>query len=201
MTIDISEAKLARNEFTLWLGWTAATIAGDAPAYCRCTVDRPQTCCWLIIIPLWAGLLVGILQLTVLRSFLTHRLDWVIHGAGWTLGYALGLVGIQLFNENPFLVLVGYIFFGIVVGLVQWPVMRREIPSAFPWVFASVVGFRAYLARLVVNLIALVVPSSRLSLSSHFRHHRPGRGRNHRPGIGVDGAPAGKFSRSKYKHL
>lgn len=158
MTIDISETKLARNEFSLWLGWTVATLAGMLLGLLPFVplIDIIDLLLARILIPLWAGLLVGILQLVVLRRFLTHPLDWVMHGAGWTLGYAMGLVAIQLFNDNPILVLVGYILFGIIVGVIQWPVMRREIPSAIPWILASVLGWAlgAYLSQLVVNLIA-----------------------------------------------
>lgn len=158
MSLDIDEAKLVRNEFSLWLGWTAATIAGMLLGLLPFVllIDILDLLLARIVIPLWAGLLVGVLQLVVLRRFLTHSLDWIIHGAGWTLGYALGLVVIQIFNENPFMVLVGYILFGAIVGLIQWPVMRREMPSALPWIGASVAGWAlgAYLSQLVVNLLA-----------------------------------------------
>jgi hypothetical protein len=50
---------------------------------------------------------------------------------------------------------VGYILFGILIGLVQWPILRREIPHAFTWVIASLVGWAvgAGLSFLIVNLL------------------------------------------------
>jgi hypothetical protein len=173
MTLDIDEAKLNRNEFGLWLAWTAATLAGMLLGFLPFVLltDNMDLLLVRILVPLWAGLLIGIFQLAALRNFLTHRLDWAIHGVGWTLGYALGLLAIQIFNENPLMVLLGYILFGIIVAVIQWPVMRREIPHAFLWVIATVAGWAlgAYISQLVMNLLAAngpIVPIVSFGVSS-----------------------------------
>lgn len=109
-----------------------------------------------ILIPLWSGFLVGVLQWLVLSRFLTHSTDWILNGgAGYALGYALGLSVIQILGENPLGALVGYILFGVIVALLQWPVLRREIPNIIPWLLANVAGWAlgAYLSPLILNLI------------------------------------------------
>jgi len=172
-SLDIDEAKLSQNEFGLWLGWTIATAGGMLLGLLPFVLllDKINLFLARIVIPLWAGLLIGILQLVVLRRYLTHQLDWVLQGSGWAIGYALGLVVIQIFNETPFMVLVGYILFGIIVGLIQWPIMRREIPSVFPWVAASIAGWAlgAYLGQLALNLLAPegpIIPAASMGVTS-----------------------------------
>jgi hypothetical protein len=158
MTLDIDEAKLRHNEFALWLSWTAATLAGMLIGFLPFVplIDSLDLLLARILIPLWAGLLIGIFQLIALRGFLTHKLDLLVHGVGWALGYALGLLTIQILNKNIFQVLVGYLLFGIIVAVIQWPVMRREIPHAFVWVIATVAGWAlgAYISTLVMNVLA-----------------------------------------------
>jgi hypothetical protein len=38
-------------------------------------------------------------------------------------------------------VLVSYALFGLIIALVQWPVLRREIPQAGLWILAGVIGW------------------------------------------------------------
>jgi hypothetical protein len=158
MTLDISEAKVARNEFGLWLGWTLATglgmLLGLLPFVLF--IDDLDMLLARILVPLVAGFLVGVFQWLVLRPFLTHSVDWILNGgAGWALGYALGLVIIQALANVPFGALLGYILFGLIISVLQWPVLRREIPNAVPWVLASILGWAlgAYLSQAILNLI------------------------------------------------
>jgi hypothetical protein len=156
MTIDIDETKVRRNEFGLWLGWTLATTAGMLFGLLPFMLLVEDLDLWLarILVPLWAGFLVGVFQWLVLKNYLTHSVDWILHGgAGWALGYALGLVVIQIFAENRLGALIGYILFGIIIGLIQWPVLRREIPNVIPWVLASVAGWAlgSYASQAVLN--------------------------------------------------
>lgn len=156
MTIDIDETKVRRNEFGLWLGWTLATTAGMLFGLLPFMLLVEDLDLWLarILVPLWAGFLVGVFQWLVLKNYLTHSVDWILHGgAGWALGYALGLVVIQIVDENRLGALIGYILFGIIIGLIQWPVLRREIPNAIPWVLASVAGWAlgSYTSQAVLN--------------------------------------------------
>jgi hypothetical protein len=158
MGIDISEAKVERNEFGLWLGWTLATTAGMLAGFLPILLLTPYIELGLvrILLPLWAGLLVGIFQWLALRPYLTHSADWIIYGgAGWALGFALGLLLIQLLGGTTIGALISYILFGLIVALIQWPVLRREIPNVGYWVAASVVGWAlgAILSQVVLNLI------------------------------------------------
>lgn len=158
MTIDIDEAKVANNEATLWLGWTLATTAGMLFGLLPFILFIEFLDLWLvrILVPLWAGFLVGIFQWLVLRNYLTHCADWILNvGAGWGLGYALGLIIIQILADSPLGAFIAYVLFGLIIGVIQWPVLRREIPNAIPWVLASVAGWAlgAYLSQAVLNLL------------------------------------------------
>jgi hypothetical protein len=157
MALDIDEVKVARNEAGLFLGWTLATTAGLLLGFLPFLlfVDNLDLLLVRILLPLWAGFLVGHFQWLVLRGYLSHSVDWILNGgAGWALGFAIGLLIIQALRDSPLGILIGYILFGVVVGLLQWPVLRREIPSALPWIIASIIGWAlgAYLSQVVLNV-------------------------------------------------
>jgi hypothetical protein len=156
--LDIDERKVARNEFGLWLGWTLATTSGMLLGLLTFIplLNLIDLGLARIVIPLWAGMLVGTFQWLVLRRYLTHSADWILNGgAGFALGYGLGLIIIQALSEYPWGAFVGYILFGLVIAVIQWPVLRREIPNAIPWVLASIVGWAlgAYLSQVVLNVV------------------------------------------------
>src|SRR5262245_21537588 len=103
MAIDIDESKVQRTGQRLWLEWalatTAAMLLGFLPFLLVIEFLDVLWVRWLI--PLWTGFLVGGFQWAVLRHYLTHSADWVIHGgAGWAFGFALGLLIIQLLARN-----------------------------------------------------------------------------------------------------
>ncbi len=156
MTIDINEATVRRSGFSLWLAWTLATAAGMllglVPfAFFVADLDSGLV---RILVPLLAGLLIGLLQWLALRPYLTRSVDWVLTGgAGWALGFALGLLVIQAIGGNPLGALLGYLLFGLIIGALQWPVLRREIPNALPWIIASMLGWAlgAYLGQAVLT--------------------------------------------------
>jgi hypothetical protein len=158
MAIDISETRLERSELQLWLAWALATAVGMIVGFTPFAFMLAELDLLLlrILVPLWAGFLVGLLQWLVLRPYLTHSVDWILHGgAGWALGYALGLLVIQLIGANPLGRVVGYVLFGVMVAGLQWPMLRREVPNVLAWVAASVVGWAlgAYLGGVLVGLI------------------------------------------------
>ena len=110
-----------------------------------------------ILLPVLAGLTVGLLQWLALRPYLIHPADWLLQGGfGWALAFALGLWVIDAIGGSPLGTLVGYLLFGLIIGALQWPVLRREIPNALPWIIASMVGWAlgGYLGQAVLTLVA-----------------------------------------------
>jgi hypothetical protein len=159
MAIDIDEGKVRRSGAGFWLGWTLATAAGlllGLVPFALLNTELPVQLV-RVALPLWAGFLVGLFQWLVLRPYLTHPVDWVLNGgAGWAAGFALGLLVMDNLRGNPLGTLLGYLLFGLIVAVLQWPVLRREIPNAWAWVVASVVGWAAgaYLSQAVLPLVA-----------------------------------------------
>jgi hypothetical protein len=158
MAIDIDETKLAGQESTLWVGWTLSTMAGMLFGYLPFILFLQVIDLGLarLIFPLWAGLLVGLFQWIVLRRYISHCGDWIWNGvAGWALAYAMGLIVIQIFSVSFIGAVAGYLLFGAIVAIIQWPVLHREIPNVLPWVLASVAGWAigALAGQWVLNLI------------------------------------------------
>ena len=144
MTIDINEAKVARNEFGMWLEWTLATAFGMLLGFLPSIVlvNLMDLALARIIVPLFAGFLVGLAQWVVLRKYVNEVSDWILAaGASWAVGYALGLFIMNGLTGTGLDGFVGYILFGIIVALVQWPLLRREIPNVWMWILANVIGW------------------------------------------------------------
>jgi len=174
MTIDIDEAKVKRNEFGLWLAWTLATAVGMLLGFLLAIplVNLLDLEWARVIVPLLAGFLIGLAQWTVLRNYVVDTTDWILAaGTSWAVGYALGIFIINSLADTAFGGLVGYILFGVIVAVVQWPILRREIPQVLPWIIANVIGWTLgfYLSQLALNLfvndpaIAPVVSTSVIS--------------------------------------
>ena len=144
MTIDISESKVAQNEIGMWLEWTLATAFGMLLGFLPSIifVNGLNLALARIVVPLFAGFLVGLAQWFVLRKYVNGVSDWIwAAGASWAVGYALGLLIINGLTGTGLDAFIGYILFGAIVGLVQWPVLRREIPNVWIWVLANVIGW------------------------------------------------------------
>lgn len=146
MTIDIDEVKVERNELRLWLGWTLATAGGMLLGFLPTIllVDVLNLVFARIAVPVIAGTVIGFAQWIVLRHYLTSRSHWELaDGISWAAGYVLGLLLIQVLPGTVFAVFIGYFLFGAIVALVQWPVLRREIPQVLTWVIASAAAWAA----------------------------------------------------------
>jgi hypothetical protein len=156
-TIDIDEAKVQRNEFGLWLSWTLATavgmLIGFLPSLLLVNVLDIQ---WArVIVPLLAGFLIGLAQWAVLRNYLLNSHDWILAaGTSWAVGYALGLLLINVFAGSVLGGFLGYVLFGAIVAIMQWPILRREIPHLWMWILANVIGWTAgfYISQAALNL-------------------------------------------------
>src|SRR5215510_10047905 len=132
MAIDINEAKVAHNEFGMWLEWTLATAFGMLLGFLPSIVlvNILDLTLARLIVPLWAGFLIGLAQWVVLRKYVNEVSDWVLAaGASWAVGFALGLLIMNGLTGTGLDGFFGYILFGIIVVVVQWPILPREIPD------------------------------------------------------------------------
>jgi len=157
MAIDIDEAKVNRNEFGLWLGWTLATTIGMLLGFLlSIPLVNVLDLEWArVVVPLVAGFLIGLSQWAVLRNYVVDTTDWILAaGTSWAVGYALGLFLINSLASTALGGFVGYILFGVIVAIMQWPILRREIPHVLPWIIANVLGWTLgfYLSQFALNL-------------------------------------------------
>jgi hypothetical protein len=144
MTIDIDEAKVERSEIGLWLGWTVATAGGMLLGFLPTIplVNLLDLGIAQIAVPVLAGTVIGFAQWIVLRRYLTSHSNWELaDGVSWAAGYILGLLLVQSLPSTFFIATLGYFLFGLIVAILQWPVLRREIPNLLVWVLANVVGW------------------------------------------------------------
>jgi hypothetical protein len=176
MTIDIDEVKVERNELGLWLGWTLATAGGMFLGFLPTIllVNVLDLGLAQIAVPVLAGTVIGFAQWLVLRRFVTASTQWDwTDGISWAAGYILGLLLIQMLPSTVFVVFLGYFLFGVIVALVQWPVLRREIPQAFTWLIASAIAWavgywvsQAVLSLFTDPLIDPVVGTAVIAITS-----------------------------------
>ena len=158
MAVDIDEARVKRNEFGLWLAWTLATALGMLAGYLPLALVIGSIDLGLarVLVPIITGLLLGLAQWLVLRPYITASYDWILnHAAGWVAGYTVGLFVVQLLAKTPLGQLLGYMAFGAIVALFQYPALRREIPHLSSWLAANIVGWTlgAYLSQLAGSLV------------------------------------------------
>jgi len=157
MTIDIDETKVKRNEFGLWLAWTLATALGMLIGYLPLAflVGSLDLGVARVIVPIISGIFLGLAQWLVLRPYVTRSYDWILnHAVGWVVGFTLGLFVVQLLSKTPLGMLIGFMSFGLIVALFQYPVLRREIPHLGTWIVANVIGWTlgAYLGQLAAGV-------------------------------------------------
>jgi hypothetical protein len=144
MTIDLDEAKVEHSEIGLWLGWTVATAGGMLLGFLTSIplVNLLNLGFAQIIVPVLAGTIIGFAQWIVLRRYVTASSRWVLaDGISWAVGYILGLFLIQLLPSSFFAAFIGYFLFGVIVALVQWPLLRREIPHILTWILANALAW------------------------------------------------------------
>ena len=176
MTIDIDEVKVERNELGLWLGWTLATAGGMLLGFLPTIllVNVLDLGLAQIAVPVLAGTVIGFAQWLVLRRYVTAstRWDWT-DGISWAAGYVLGLLLIQLLPSTLFAAFIGYFLFGVIVALLQWPVLRREIPQVLTWLAASALAWalgywasQAVLSLFTDPLIPPVVSTTVIAVTS-----------------------------------
>lgn len=144
MAVDFDEAKVQRNEGGMWLGWSLATMFGLVIGYLPAALFINEMDLGLarILVPMLAGVLIGLAQWLVLRNYLTHSDDWVFNLTGsWVVGYVVALYVVEWLGGSFIGLLLSYILFGVIVALFQWPILRREVPQLWVWALANVVGW------------------------------------------------------------
>ena len=176
MTIDIDEVKVERNELGLWLGWTLATAGGMLLGFLPTIllINVLNLGLAQIAVPVLAGTVIGFAQWLVLRRYVTASTQWDwTDGISWAAGYILGLLLIQILPSTVFAAFIGYFLFGIIVAVVQWPVLRREIPQVFTWLIASAIAWaigywasQAVLSLFTDPLIEPVVGTAVIAITS-----------------------------------
>jgi len=157
MTIDIDETTVKRNEFGHWLAWTLPTALGMLIGYLPLAflVGSLDLGVARVIVPIISGILLGLSQWLVLRPYISKSYDWILYNAaGWVVGFTLGLFVVQLLSKTPVGMLLGFVFFGVIVAVFQYPVLRREIPHLGTWILANVIGWTlgAYLSQLAAGV-------------------------------------------------
>jgi len=158
MTIDINETKVKRNEIGLWLAWTFATALGMLIGYLPLAllVGSLDLGFARVIVPILSGIFLGLAQWLVLRPYISKSYDWILnHAVGWVVGYTLGLYVVQLLSKTSLGMLLGFISFGVIIALFQYPALRREIPHLATWILANVAGWTlgAYLSLLAAGVL------------------------------------------------
>ncbi len=185
MAIDISESKLKRHEVGLWLAWTLTTALGMLIGYLPLAflINLIDLGLARVFVPIISGLFLGLAQWLVLRPYFTRSSQWIFnHASGWVVGYGLGLLVVQLFSQTPLGMLLGFVSFGVIVALFQYPVLRREVPRLGLWILVNVVGWTlgAYLSQLAAGLF--------------FQHVLPTPFTGVLVGVGITGLVAGAIT-------
>lgn len=157
MTIDIDESRVERNEFGLGIAWTLATAFGMLIGYLPLAflINSIDLGLARVIVPIVTGTLLGLAQWLVLRPYVRDSHDWILHHAvGWVVGFTLGLFVVQWLSKTSLGMLVGFLCFGLIVALFQFPILRREIPHLATWVLANMIGWTlgAYLSQLAAGV-------------------------------------------------
>lgn len=140
-----------RPGWRVWFLWLMATAIGwgQGVYWGWYTDDEPKT---LEAIPVdvvagylgvvTGGTLVGVLQWLVVRRYVTRAHRWVLVSMG-----AIAVVGVVIFGVGVVDPELGWIsgvsLFGTMVGVLQWVVLREQIPRAGWWVLASTTGWIA----------------------------------------------------------
>jgi hypothetical protein len=127
-------SKILSFDWALWFFWIMATTWG-----------------WLLgslllsgLALITAGLFVGIFQWLVLQGRLVRAWRWIIAtSAGWLAGY---LITFFLFPVE--LKSLEGVTIGLITGIAQWVILRREFQWAGWWIIFSLIGWTTGLTLL-----------------------------------------------------
>ncbi|MCY3896537.1 MAG: hypothetical protein OXG17_08715 [Chloroflexi bacterium] len=149
-----------RFDTQLWLAWMGATVLGWAAGefVFRVFADAVWGAAWLRGGD-GVGVFVAVLQALVLRRHLTQPVWWVVAGG---VGGVLSPFLSTLINATVYAAVGVHVVFvltlavtalgaGILVGTLQWMVLRRETSQAGRWVSSSARGmfFGGFVGRFI----------------------------------------------------
>lgn len=133
----------------LWVGWIFASILGTLIGWFagwRVSFLVPGVAA-IFVLGGTVGLILGFTQWLVLRGQMPGASRWIPASAlGWAGGFSIGVALAQQLGlaEAGFGLVVGA-FTGAFVGLLQWMVLRGQIPDAGWWIAASVIAWASSL--------------------------------------------------------
>ncbi len=135
----MSDRRRPSFDWALWLQWILCT-----------------TLAWILgsLLPqafaLFAGgVVIGVLQWTVLRQRIGHAGWWIVASAvGWAAGWVLVIAMIP----PEFGILTGTVL-GAAMGILQWFILRRLVRQATWWIVVSVLGWTVALTGFMGNLL------------------------------------------------
>ncbi len=90
----------------------------------------------------WGAILVGALQWLVIRPHVARASRWMLASLGAAIFVGVVVFGVGSVDADAGWV-VGTGLFGAAAGVLQWLVLRREVPRAGWWVLASTLGWVA----------------------------------------------------------
>ncbi len=104
---------------------------------------QPTNTPMVILSLMLGGLCIGGAQAIEIPSTLRHdRRDWVLYSGIGGVGGAAVLIGAWWYGFGD---IIGGAFYGLLIGVAQWGVLRDELyPNGRRWIVASVLGY-AYL--------------------------------------------------------
>lgn len=143
-------APVLRPGWRLWFLWLMAGAVGWGWAMDAGTFGEPRPIELLrsmrplnvspYISVATGAAVVGVFQWLILRRYLTGSVRWVVASVAASVVGALLVLLVGLVDTDAGL-LGGVSLFGLVAGVLQWLVLRRQVPRAGWWVLASSVGW------------------------------------------------------------
>lgn len=162
--------KFSGYDWNLWLWWIVANSAGGTLGIAAATIvlillnaTLPGTSgsetfsmgTLLTAAPVFAilGLILGLMQWLVLRTVGESYGLWILAtGAGWLLGYILGVLLLNLRQDQSSAIMSNLILLlviGFFSGSGQWYILRTRFDSTDWWILATtiatIIGFAGFL--------------------------------------------------------
>lgn len=130
---------------SMWFSWLFASSLGTGIGWFlgwKLSFLLPGGLATLMI-GMTTGLVLGLLQLLILRNQFTHPGRWLAATVlGWAVGFPLGISLAQAFGmtDATFGLIAGFVTGGV-LAIFQWGIFRSQITKAGWWVPASIFGW------------------------------------------------------------